>query len=367
MGEKLGQSTGAYVLDSVTLEPTGQTVGERAPQTTGAYVLDPVTLEPTGQTVGERATDQNIKQDTAESEEWRPYGLDLIDVKEIKLDTQEGHYDYLTSLVDNDRDVVTERLRVLESGFYEHICEAEPVFRDLEAAGVSSLIEDTQKELDKINAKKRILENLDFSNSSVIEALKTKSEQYYKEFASDGMSEAAATNFYFMYEAANELYLILLGEIEKRAEQDKPAATEPKEINKDTGIPKEVVDSTLSQEATEDVPSIEPEEKPVVSYDIEGGLLGSSITVLVGQEIPEDWFIAESVGEKGDSGFGITIERSAPINGYLQSILNTEYGKIDEAERKHYDYTSIMSSLEEEAQRTKKIPDVAAVIRASRK
>jgi len=290
------------------------------------------------------------------TEQYTPYGIDLIDVKEIKLDTQEGRFDYLTSIVENSLAVRSERLKVLESGFYEHICEAEPIFRDLDSAGVDSLEENTRKDLDLISAQKRILENLDFSNSSVIQALKTQSEQYYNKAMADGMSQTAAEKFLLMHEAADNLYLIMVDEVKQRKQQNETAKAETQG---------EVIDSTLSQEAMKDVQTIEPEGKPIASYSIEGGLVDSPITVLIGQEIPDDWFNSKNVEEKNDSGFGISIERPAPIKDYLQSILNTEYAKIDEGERQHYDYSSISKKIMEEAQRTKKIPDVAAILKSS--
>lgn len=447
--------------------------------------------------------------DTAE--QYAPYGIDLIDLKEIQLDTQEGRFNYLTSLVDNDRDIKSERLRVLESGFYEHICKAEPIFRDLDSAGVDSLEEDTRRALDSMSVQKSILENLDFSNSSVIQALKTQSEKYYEMAKVDGMSETATKKFLLMHEAADSLYLIMVNEVKQRKQEKVPLMTEKQEISetsatserieysdveevnytlelqrekidfdnriiaRDTSdnpgsayaakidskmaqgvidtltswqnfgdevpvaiwlegqrrskraslglCPKdengeptgdfadrlsselnklhntgaslvrtreafelgrtlklqknnettivntqgEVIDSTLSQEAMKDVPIFEPEGKPVTSYSIEGGLVDAPITVLVGQEIPNDWFNSKNVGAKNDSGFGITIERPAPIKNYLQSILNIEYTKIDEGERQHYDYSSIMGKIVEEAQRTKKIPDIASIVRSSKK
>jgi len=324
-------------------------------QTTGANILNPETLEPTGQTVGEKPAHQEELQDAAEYK-YKPYGLDQIDLDEIKIDTQEGRYNFLTSLVDNALAFNSERLEVLENGSLDNIRNAEPDFRDLNSSEVDSLEEETRRYLDLINAQKSILENLDFSNLSVIQALKSQSEQYHKKSIAEGISEAAAMKFQLMHEAANNLYMIMVDEVKQRKQQNESVEVDAQE---------EIVNSIPSQEAIKDVPIPESEINPAASYNIEGGLLDAPITLAVGQEIPNDWFDSKNVGEKNDSGFGITIERPAPIKNYLKSILNIEYEKIDDGERQYYDYSSISNKIIEEAQRTKKIPDVATILRSS--
>lgn len=149
--------------------------------------------------------------------EYQPYGIEFTNLKEINIDSQEGRFDYLSSLVENARSLKSERLRVLEDGFYDHIREAEPSFAGFSDAGVLSLEDETRNNLELINAEKTILENLDFSNSSVVQALKAKSDYYFKKFIfSDGMSEAATTKFDLMHRAATELYRAMVDEVKDR-------------------------------------------------------------------------------------------------------------------------------------------------------
>lgn len=449
------------------------------------------------------------KQETSDDlqgyEEPKPYDLNLIDVKEIKLDTQEGRFNYLTSIVGNGQAIKSEQLRVLESGFYEHICKAEPIFRDFDSAGVDSLQENTRRELNLISAQKIILQNLDFSNSSVIQALKTQSEQYYKKAKADGIVQTAAEKFLLMHEAADNLYLIMVDEVKQRKQQNESAKAETQEMSEapatserieypdveevnyalelerkqidlnnriiardtsnnpgsvyaakidremaqgvvdtliswqnigdetpvviwlegqrrskqatldrcpkdENGEPtgdfaarlsneliklyntgaslvrarkglelrknnetvkvdtqEEAVDSIPSQGVKKDVLISELEVKPAASYSIEGGLVDAPITLVVGQEIPNDWFNSKNVGEKNDSGFGILISVPPRIETVLHSIVNIEYSKINENERHYYDYQSIIKKVNEVARETKRVPDVTSIVKSSRK
>jgi len=186
----------------------GVIMDERSQQTTGANILNPDTLEPTGRTVGQKPTYQEDLQDAAKYE-YKPYGLDLIDLDKIKLDTQEGQYSYLTSLVDNALAINTERLKSLEDPNLINNRDSEREFQNLSSRELELLEEKTRRSLDIINAQKSILIDLDFSNSSVVQALEPLSKQYYKKALADGVSEAASTKFLLMQEAADSLYVIL--------------------------------------------------------------------------------------------------------------------------------------------------------------
>ncbi len=108
------------------------------------------------------------------------------------------------------------------------------------------------------------------------------------------------------------------------------------------------------------------EEKPV-SYHFEAGIEHSGATVTVGQEIPDDWLETGVLADtRNESGFGIKWGRSPRIDDYLQRALNIEFSKLTEDERRHYNYPSISKKIKEEARETKRIPDIAAIIRENR-
>jgi hypothetical protein len=78
------------------------------------------------------------------------------------------------------------------------------------------LEDDTRNSLEIAKIQKTILENLDFSSSSVAQALRVKSEEYQKKMLADGMSEDAVKKFMLSYEAADSLYMIMVDEVRQR-------------------------------------------------------------------------------------------------------------------------------------------------------
>lgn len=124
----------------------------------------------------------------------------------------------------------------------------------------------------------------------------------------------------------------------------------------------------LREEASgggEDVSQGKREEKAPVSYDFESGLVGDAATIMVGQEIPENWFETKTTRDKkGD--FEISTTQSPRIEEYLSAALNQEFGKLSEEERQRYNYSATIKALEEEARRTKKFPDIIATMEANR-
>lgn len=102
-------------------------------------------------------------------------------------------------------------------------------------------------------------------------------------------------------------------------------------------------------------------EKAPASYE------SGQTVIVVGQEIPASWFQAAAVGDKSDSGFGISIKQTPPIENFLQQALNVEFSKLSADEREQHDYAAIARALKDEANRTRKMPDIIATIKAHRK
>jgi hypothetical protein len=156
--------------------------------------------------------------------DFRPYGLELTDVNEINIDTQEGRFDWLTSLVENAEAINSERLNALRERGLSKVSEEEAY---LSGKNEDELIEGTQRDLELVEAQKAILEGLDFSNSSVIQALRAKSEEYQKKYTADGMSEGAAAKFRLLHGAADDLYDAMTGEVRKRRQEQEPREVSP--------------------------------------------------------------------------------------------------------------------------------------------
>ncbi len=111
----------------------------------------------------------------------------------------------------------------------------------------------------------------------------------------------------------------------------------------------------------------EVDKKEPVSYHFERGLVDDAATITVGQEIPDDWFMPRIIGHAPDDGsFGMQINRPAKIEDYLSGALNIEFNKLSEDERRHYDYPALAEIIEEEARRTKKVPDIDKIIKQNR-
>lgn len=109
------------------------------------------------------------------------------------------------------------------------------------------------------------------------------------------------------------------------------------------------------------------DEEAPVSYNIERGFTYPAATITVGQEIPDSWFGSRVSGERDKNGFGVSFEATPLVESYLGDILNTEFAKIPEDERKQYNYVAISNAIKEEVRRTKKIPNIAAIIEVNKR
>ncbi len=108
------------------------------------------------------------------------------------------------------------------------------------------------------------------------------------------------------------------------------------------------------------------EEKQPTSYHFEAGMEHGGATITVGQEIPDEWFEAGVLADvRNENGFGINWKGSPRIDDYLQQALNIEFSKLSESERQYYNYAELAQQIKEEARRTRKMPDIAAIIKAN--
>ena len=132
------------------------------------------------------------------------------------------------------------------------------------------------------------------------------------------------------------------------------------------------VNNSNNETNTKEVPLNESEERieseaPVeertqeepTSYHFEGGLVDGEATVTVGQEIPNEWFSPRIYGE----GTPVIVNRDPLITDYLTQALNTEFSKLSEDERKNINYAEISKAIADEAQRTRKFPDIATFLK----
>lgn len=126
-------------------------------------------------------------------------------------------------------------------------------------------------------------------------------------------------------------------------------------------VPNTVSKEELAQLIGAETPEQQPDEEPI-SYHISGGIVDKDTTISVGQEIPDEWFQAKTTGESDSSGFGVHFTQTPKIENYLVEVLNTEFGKLSEAERQQYSYPDLVKTVKEEARRTKKVPDIAKII-----
>lgn len=153
---------------------------------------------------------------------------------------------------------------------------------------------------------------------------------------------------------------------QQQREAEQKRREEQERINRARQAVVEAARQSRAEQTTQETNSrLSENEKTPASYQIEAGIGTPETTITVGQEIPASWFEAKTLGEER-GGFGIHITKPPLIESFLQDILNTEFSKIDQAERKDYDYAAISRKLKEEAGRTRKIPDVAAVIQANK-
>ena len=132
------------------------------------------------------------------------------------------------------------------------------------------------------------------------------------------------------------------------------------------------VNNSNNETNTKEVPLNESEERieseaPVeertqeepTSYHFEGGIVDGEATVTVGQEIPNEWFSPRIYGE----GTPVIVNRDPLITDYLGQALNTEFSKLSEDERKNINYAEISKAIADEAQRTRKFPDIATFLK----
>ena len=132
------------------------------------------------------------------------------------------------------------------------------------------------------------------------------------------------------------------------------------------------VNNSNNETNTKEVPLNESEERieseaPVeertqeepTSYHFEGGIVDGEATVTVGQEIPNEWFSPRIYGE----GTPVIVNRDPLITDYLTQALNTEFSKLSEDERKNINYAEISKAIADEAQRTRKFPDIATFLK----
>ena len=132
------------------------------------------------------------------------------------------------------------------------------------------------------------------------------------------------------------------------------------------------VNNSNNETNTKEVPLNESEERieseaPVeertqeepTSYHFEGGIVDGEATVTVGQEIPNEWFSPRIYGE----GTPLIVNRDPLITDYLTQALNTEFSKLSEDERKNINYAEISKAIADEAQRTRKFPDIATFLK----
>ncbi|MCL2094577.1 hypothetical protein FWH13_00430 [Candidatus Saccharibacteria bacterium] len=172
--------------------------------------------------VDDFAPDAEKVKDSRYMEGYHPYGLDVVDLNRIDLGTQEGRYDFALSLAENRVAVYTERMKAVEEEDFDKIRDEESVKYNGQADFV---IEDEVKaELEMAEIEKTIMENLDFSEASVIQALQKKFDEYAKKSAAEGVSERARERFYKMSRAADNLRATLVAEVRERKEASKRQA-----------------------------------------------------------------------------------------------------------------------------------------------
>ena len=121
-----------------------------------------------------------------------------------------------------------------------------------------------------------------------------------------------------------------------------------------------------TEEQIETMANEHEQEKSPASYHIEGGLVDKDVTIMVGQEIPNEWFESKTYENGTSSGFGLNITRPPQIEDYLSQALNAEFGKLSEDERRHYDYSTLSKTIMAEAKRTKRIPDITNIMSIQR-
>lgn len=121
---------------------------------------------------------------------------------------------------------------------------------------------------------------------------------------------------------------------------------------------RETTSKQLPEDASQD-------ERRPMSYHFEAGLASDEATITVGQEIPDDWLEAGTTKNLTKGGFGIILERSPKIDELLTQALNIEFSKLSEEERRQHDYAALAKMIKEEARKTKRIPDIAAIIKTN--
>jgi hypothetical protein len=146
-------------------------------------------------------------------EGYHPYGLNITDLSKIQLDTQEGRYQYLTSLVENVTAVNTEHQKAIADQDFDVVRQETSYFSNKPDWEIQDEVAGT---LDTAKLQQSILENLDFSHSTVIQALQRKFDEYAKKSATEGMSPEASFKFYRMSRAADQLRARLVDEVRDR-------------------------------------------------------------------------------------------------------------------------------------------------------
>jgi hypothetical protein len=186
---------------------------------------------------GESNGDVSLTEDEEESDKYGPYGLELADTEKINLGTQEGRYEYLATLVDNALAVNAERLKLIEDGRFDEMKEEERgKFYD---KNEDEAFENTKYSLDLAKEQKAILDNLDLSDSTVEDALKTTTEKYFKRFneLDANVDEAVKLKLNLQYDAARNLYAILVDEVRRRRKDAEPQVESGREaiVSKEQG------------------------------------------------------------------------------------------------------------------------------------